>query len=137
MSVIDPFLGNSPIPHPLRTSENQKYNFCCCQGDIMGTSAINGLDKSISRCADAYTSLSLYPITLSLYIYICIFIYIYNYIYICVCVCVCLCVCVCKCAIMKTMWPPGYHHNGLVVAHALRDEPKCPSAWFTTRSLRW
>ena len=30
----------------------------------------------------------------------------------CVYECVCVCVCVCVCAIMKTMCPPGYHHNG-------------------------
>ena len=31
----------------------------------------------------------------------------YIYIYMCVCV------------IMKTMCPPGYHHNGFVATHAL------------------
>ena len=25
--------------------------------------------------------------------------------------------------IMKTMYPPGYHHNGFVATHALHDEP--------------
>ena len=38
------------------------------------------------------------------YIYI-IYIYIYLYIYVYV--------------IMKTMCPPGYHHNGFVTTHAL------------------
>ena len=27
MSVIDPFLANVPIPHSLRTPENQRCNF--------------------------------------------------------------------------------------------------------------
>ena len=30
-----------------------------------------------------------------------------------------MCVCVCVCVIMKTMCPPGYHHNGFVATHAL------------------
>ena len=33
--------------------------------------------------------------------------------------CVCVCVCVCVGVIMKTMCPPGYHHNGFVATHAL------------------
>ena len=41
--------------------------------------------------------------------YVCIYIYIYIYIYICICIYV----------IMKTMCPPGYHHNGFVATHAL------------------
>ena len=54
MSVIDPFLAYVPIPHPLRTQENQRCNFWCPQVDIMGKLAINGLDKFISKCASAY-----------------------------------------------------------------------------------
>ena len=30
-----------------------------------------------------------------------------------------LCVYVCVCIIMKTICPPGYHHNGFVATHAL------------------
>ena len=40
-----------------------------------------------------------------IYIYIYIYIYVYIYIYIY--------------AIMKTMCPPGHHHNGVVATHAL------------------
>ena len=36
----------------------------------------------------------------TIYIYICIYVYIY--------------------AIMKTVCPPGYHHNGFVATHALK-----------------
>ena len=28
---------------------------------------------------------------------------------------------------MKTMCPPGYHHNGFVATHALGHVPKCMS----------
>ena len=44
-----------------------------------------------------------------IYIYIYIYVYIYVYIYIYIHVYV----------IMKTMCPPGYHHNGFVATHAL------------------
>ena len=44
-------------------------------------------------------------VCMCVYMYICIYIYIYIYIYICV--------------IMKTMCPPGYHHNGSVATNAL------------------
>ena len=30
---------------------------------------------------------------------------------------VCMCVYVYICAVMKTMCPPGYHHNGFVTTH--------------------
>ena len=29
---------------------------------------------------------------------------------------------------MKTMCPPGYHHNGFVATHALGHMNSCPSA---------
>ena len=35
------------------------------------------------------------------------------YIYTCICICICLYV------IMKTICPPGYHHNGFTVTHVL------------------
>ena len=38
-----------------------------------------------------------------MYIYIYVYVYVYIYIYV----------------IMKTMCPPGYHHNGFVATHAL------------------
>ena len=52
-----------------------------------------------------YTYIYIYKyvyIYIYIYIYI-IYIYIYIYIYV----------------IMKTMCPPGYHHNGFVAIHAL------------------
>ena len=48
-------------------------------------------------------------IYLSIYLYIYIYIYIYINIYIYIHIYV----------IMKTMCPPGYHHNGFVATHAL------------------
>ena len=42
-------------------------------------------------------------IYINIYIYIYIYVYVYRYIY----------------AIMKTICPPGYHHNGFVTTHAL------------------
>ena len=41
-----------------------------------------------------------------MYIYKCIYINVYIYIYV----------------IMKTMCPPGYHHNGFVATHALETQ---------------
>ena len=52
--VSEPFLANAPIPQPLRIPGNQGCNFCFPQVDIMGTMAINGLDKSIIKYANAY-----------------------------------------------------------------------------------
>ena len=43
--------------------------------------------------------------------YLCIYIYIYKYIYIYIYIYIYV--------IMKTMYPPGYHHNGFVATHAL------------------
>ena len=53
-----------------------------------------------------------------MYIYIYMYVYIYIYIYIYIYV------------IMKTMCPPGYHHNGFVATHALGHMMyvMCPSA---------
>ena len=48
-----------------------------------------------------YIYLYIYIGKIDIYIYIHIYIYIYTY------------------AIMKTMCPPVYHHNGFVAAHAL------------------
>ena len=44
-----------------------------------------------------------------IYIYTYTYIYIYVYIYIHLCVYI----------IIKTIYPPGYHHNGFVETHAL------------------
>ena len=47
-----------------------------------------------------------------IYIYVCIYIYIYIYIYIFIYI-------ICNHdENMKTMCPPGYHHNGFVATHA-------------------
>ena len=48
-----------------------------------------------------------------MYIYIYIYIYIHIYIYVCIYIYIYIYV------IMKTMCPPGYHHNGFVATHAL------------------
>ena len=38
---------------------------------------------------------------------------------------------------MKTMCPPGYHHNGLVATHAPGHMMyvMCPGAWVATKPL--
>ena len=68
-----------------------------------------------------------------IYMYVCIYIYIYNnyiYIYIYIYTHTHIYIYIYIYEIMKTMCPPGYHHNGFVATHALGHMMyiMCPSA---------
>ena len=52
------FSGICSQPTPSGTPENKRCNFCCPQVDIMGTLALSGLDKFLSKCANVYAYLS-------------------------------------------------------------------------------
>ena len=52
LSVTDPFLATAPTRHPLRTPENWRCFFRCSPGDIIGTLATDGSDKTISKCTN-------------------------------------------------------------------------------------
>ena len=53
-------------------------------------------------------------------IYICMYIYVQIYIYICIYMHIYLiCITIYIYVIMKTMCPPGYHHNGFMATHTL------------------
>ena len=45
--MTEPFLTNALILQFLRTPEKKSCFCCCSQGDIMGTLAINVLDKML------------------------------------------------------------------------------------------